>query len=149
MEIMIMFCVQCGNPVDKHDKYCSICGAKQIPVNEPASNNSSPIPPKQSASCVQPSNYTQPSGYTQIINVTQPEGTNAICVIGFVLSIINLLFSLGGVIALIVSIVGLCQCNRRREKGKGFAIAGILIAAIPFLLGFIYGFVYGITTYSG
>lgn len=134
MEIMIMFCGQCGNPIDENAKYCRICGAKQTPVNESASNDDPSIP----------FDYTRPSNYTQVINVTQPQRTNATCVIGFILSIINLFFWLFG-IAFIVSIVGLRQSNRRGEKGQGFAIAGILITVIPFLLGVLHG----IATYSG
>lgn len=35
---------------------------------------------------------------------------------------------------LILSIVGLCQCNKRSEKGRGLAIAGIVIGAVLTLL---------------
>lgn len=139
-----MFCDQCGNPINEHAKYCRICGAKQTSVNEPVFNDNPPIPSEPSTSYVQPSDHTQSSNYTQVINVTQPQRTNATCVIGFILSFINLFFWLWG-IAFIVSLVGLSRSNRRGEKGQGFAIAGILITVIPFLLGVING----IATYSG
>ncbi|MCI7481531.1 MAG: DUF4190 domain-containing protein [Clostridium sp.] len=44
------------------------------------------------------------------------------------------LFGLPGVVGLILSIVGLCQCNNRSEKGRGLAIAGIAIGAVLTLL---------------
>ena len=112
--------------------------------NEPVSNDNLPIPSEQSTNYVQPYDHTQSSNYIQVINVTQPQRTNATCVIGFILSVINLFVWLWG-IAFIVSLVGLNRSNSRGEKGQGFAIAGILITVIPFLLGVING----IATYSG
>ena len=44
------------------------------------------------------------------------------------------LFGLPGIVGLILSIVGLCQCNKRSEKGRGLAIAGIAIGAVLTLL---------------
>lgn len=128
-----MFCCQCGKPIDEHAQYCRFCGAKQTPVNKSAYNDGSAIP------------SDQPIEHTQVINVVQASPkTNATCVFGFILSIINLFYWLYGV-AFIVSLIGLHRSNRRGEKGQGFAIAGILLTAIPFLLGV----ANGIATYSG
>ena len=64
---------------------------------------------------------------------------NGLSIAGFSLScaaIISniLLFGLPGIVGLILSIVGLCQCNKRSEKGRGLAIAGIAIGAVLTLL---------------
>ena len=64
---------------------------------------------------------------------------NGLSIAGFSLScaaIISniLLFGLPGIVGLILSIVGLCQCNKRSEKGRGLAIAGIVIGAVLTLL---------------
>lgn len=51
--------------------------------------------------------------------------TNTVAIVGFILS-----FFLG-IVGTIVSIVALCQIKKTKEKGKGFAIAGIIIGLIP------------------
>ena len=91
---------------------------------------------------------SQQSGYHQgIYTPPQQDCTpcapaaayNVLSIAGFSLScaaIISniLLFGLPGIVGLILSIVGLCQCNKRSEKGRGLAIAGIVIGAVLTLL---------------
>ena len=72
-------------------------------------------------------------------NGTASANYNGLSIAGFSLScaaIISniLLFGLPGIVGLILSIVGLCQCNKRSEKGRGLAIAGIVIGAVLTLL---------------
>ncbi len=57
--------------------------------------------------------------------------TNGFAIAGFICSF---LFALVG---LILSIVGLRQAEEHNGKGKGLAIAGIIIAAVNMALGFI------------
>lgn len=82
-------------------------------------------------------NYTPPQ---QDCTPCAPSANyNGLSIAGFSLScaaIISniLLFGLPGVVGLILSIVGLCQCNKRSEKGRGLAIAGIAIGAVLTLL---------------
>ena len=68
----------------------------------------------------------------------QSANYNGLSIAGFSLScaaiIFNFLFGLPGIVGLILSIVGLCQCNKRSEKGRGLAIAGIAIGAVLTLL---------------
>lgn len=61
--------------------------------------------------------------------------SNNLPIIGFVLSILPS-FSFVG---FIVSIVALAKCNDFNGKNKGFAIAGIIIPIVYFVLGFIFG----------
>ena len=63
------------------------------------------------------------------------EQTNTISIIGFVLSLFD------GLIGLILSIVALVQINKSGEKGKGLAIAGVIIGALRIVLTFILLFV--------
>ena len=91
--------------------------------------------------------YSQQSWYNQF-NYTPPQqdctpcapsaNYNGLSIAGFSLScaaiIFNFLFGLPGIVGLILSIVGLCQCNKRSEKGRGLAIAGIAIGAVLTLL---------------
>ena len=82
-------------------------------------------------------NYTPPQ---QDCTPCAPSANyNGLSIAGFSLScaaIISniLLFGLHGIVGLILSIVGLCQCNKRSEKGRGLAIAGIVIGAVLTLL---------------
>ena len=82
-------------------------------------------------------NYTPPQ---QDCTPCAPSANyNGLSIAGFSLScaaIISniLLFGLPGIVGLILSIVGLCQCNNRSEKGRGLAIAGIAIGAVLTLL---------------
>lgn len=81
-------------------------------------------------------NYTPPQ---QDCTPCAPSANyNGLSIAGFSLScaaiLSNFLFGLPGVAGLILSIVGLCQCNKRSEKGRGLAIAGIAIGAVLTLL---------------
>ena len=81
-------------------------------------------------------NYTPPQ---QDCTPCAPSANyNGLSIAGFSLScaaiIFNFLFGLPGIVGLILSIVGLCQCNKRSEKGRGLAIAGIAIGAVLTLL---------------
>ena len=82
-------------------------------------------------------NYTPPQ---QDCTPCAPSANyNGLSIAGFSLScaaIISniLLFGLPGIVGLILSIIGLCQCNKRSEKGRGLAIAGIAIGAVLTLL---------------
>ena len=81
-------------------------------------------------------NYTPPQ---QDCTPCAPSANyNGLSIAGFSLScaaiIFNFLFGLPGIVGLILSIVGLCQCNKRSEKGRGLAIAGIVIGAVRTLL---------------
>ena len=62
----------------------------------------------------------------------QDNKTNSLAVAGFATSLVSLIINLWGIIgllALILSIVGLVQVGNKNEKGKGLAIAGIIIGA--------------------
>ena len=82
-------------------------------------------------------NYTPPQ---QDCTPCAPSANyNGLSIAGFSLSCAAILsniflFGLPGIVGLILSIVGLCQCNKRSEKGRGLAIAGIAIGAVLTLL---------------
>ena len=97
-------------------------------MTEPTNTNPNgyPAPQYPAAPYTQP--YSQPYAqpYQQYY---QPEpGWNAMAIAGFITSF---LFSIVG---LILSIIGLNQINRTGEKGKGLAIAGIIISTITLIV---------------
>ncbi len=72
--------------------------------------------------------------------------TSGMAVAGFVLAILYL-FSSGkisgilGLLSFVFSLVGMSHTKNGVMRGRGFAIAGLIICLIPFVLGFLYGFV--------
>ncbi len=65
-------------------------------------------------------------------NVVNGNKNNSLAVAGFVTSIVSLIINLWGIVgllALILSVIGLVQISNNKEKGKGLAIAGIIIGA--------------------
>ncbi len=69
---------------------------------------------------------------------TVPQKNNKNAIIGFVLSIISIFgVGLAGIIGMIFGIVAITQIKHTHEKGKGLAIAAIVI-------GLIWGFGIGI-----
>ena len=159
-----MFCPNCGNHIlDANASFCPNCGAKlnsftqgidqssaQQDFQQDSQQNSQQDFQQNSQQDSQQNSQqdSQQSWYNQF-NYTPPQqdctpcapsaNYNGLSIAGFSLScaaIISniLLFGLPGIVGLILSIVGLCQCNKRSEKGRGLAIAGIVIGAVLTLL---------------
>jgi ribosomal protein S19 len=70
-------------------------------------------------------------------NYDENSRMNAPALIGFIISILGMFFIPIEVASLILGIIGLSQINNEpdRYKGKGFAIASIVISAVTLLLG--------------
>ncbi len=102
-----MYCRNCGVELKDGTAFCTNCGQKQD---------------------------------ADINNVTDNKnGYNTMCVVGFVMSLISLLINFWGIVGIIgtvLSIVGLMNCKKKNEKGKGLAIAGIIIGVISIFYGF-------------
>jgi len=139
-----MFCPNCGNHIlDANASFCPNCGAKLNSFTQGIDQSSAQQDFQQDSQ-----QNSQQSWYNQF-NYTPPQqdctpcapsaNYNGLSIAGFSLSCAAilpniLLFGLPGVVGLILSIVGLCQCNKRSEKGRGLAIAGIAIGAVLTLL---------------
>lgn len=136
-----MYCNSCGNFIPDGQKFCVNCGspAPQIPVQQQAQ----PVQPVQQVQPFEP--VIQPIAPIEPIfdapangsSLTGPKG-NGIALAGMLMAIASILlfwFPLVGagigVVALVLSIVGVTRKNR----SKGKAIAGIIIAVIGILLG--------------
>lgn len=120
------YCTNCGSEVKESDSFCVSCGSPIAHINEPVKTESSADSlfgfddqPKSTINETNTYNSSQPQ------NTAEPEKTNSMCLAGFILSIF---FSF---IGLIVSCVGLSQLKKNpNEKGRGFAVAGIVIGII-------------------
>lgn len=147
-----MICKYCVNTIDDNAKFCPHCGNPVEPFipAEPAAPGVPSYPaenpaPQQNYDSVQPSApyapaQTYPPQQPAYAPVYAPaQKTNGLAIAGFVCSIAGALLPSIGFILLIVglvlSIIGLTQIKKTGEKGRGLAIAGIIISCIAFLLG--------------
>ena len=151
-----MFCPNCGNDIpDASASFCPNCGAKLNSFAQDSAQSSAQPDFQQSFQQDSQQDFqqdsqqnsqqdSQQSWYNQF-NYTPPQqdrtpyapaaGYNGLSIAGFSVSCAAILcnfvlFGLPGVVGLILSIIGLRQCSDRSEKGRGLAIAGIVIGAI-------------------
>lgn len=119
-----MFCAKCGSALTG-GAFCGTCGnpveaaASQLAAaTVPAATPSAPNTPPPAQAYINPNVAPQTLAYAK---------TNGLAIAGFVLSIVC-----GGVLALVLSIIGLNQINNSNgtQRGKGLAIAGIVLGAI-------------------
>lgn len=154
-----MFCPNCGNEIpDASASFCPNCGAELNSFAQDGAQSSAQQDSQQGFRQDSQQNFQQgfqqnsqqdsQQWYNQF-NYTPPqqdstpyapaEKYNGLSIAGFSVSCAAILFNavlvgLPGVVGLILSIVGLRQCSERSEKGRGLAIAGIVIGAVLSLL---------------
>lgn len=66
--------------------------------------------------------------------------TNSMAVAGFIVALCSLILNFGGIIGVIATLlsgIGISQINSSKEKGIGFAIAGLIIGIISIIYGII------------
>ena len=127
-----MNCEYCGSAISSMDTRCTNCGAgtPNFVAQPPAPTYQPPQPPYQPHP---QSPFTQP--YYQ-----QPAlpKMNGMALTGGILALVSLLCNfcgLVGLLALIFSIVGITQINARGERGRGWAITGIILGVIGIAWG--------------
>lgn len=107
-----MFCMNCGKEIPDSTAFCIHCGAAQ------------------SGGAAHPAPAT--------LRQEAPAANNTMAIIGFVVSIISLLINFWGIVgiaATVLSVLGLMGCKQKNQKGKGLAIAGIVIGGISIIWG--------------
>ena len=138
-----MLCKYCGNELEEGAKFCPACGK---PQDQPQAH---PIPGigSQSQPQAQPQPQAQfqpnPGAYQQQNQGPRPiptnnpyqqynkNKTNSMAVAGFILAFFVPL------VGLILSIMGYQQIQKSGEKGRGLALAGIIISAVWMVLSVI------------
>ena len=132
-------CPNCAANNNDNAKFCSSCGGA-LPV-------SAPVQPQPQAQPVQPAYqqpvqpaYQQPVYQAPVIQqqvqpVKNTVKNNGMCTAGFVLSLIGI-FTVGltSIFGLIFSVIGLIVSGKKKEGGKGKAIAGIIMSVIMIIL---------------
>ena len=100
-----MFCKKCGSEINDDAVVCINCGCA---VKDDFNAEQQPVKKK----------------------------INVLCLLGFIFSLISLIFYHFGLVpvaGLVLSIIGLVQAVRRKEKLKGLGIAGIAISGITLI----------------
>ncbi len=114
-----MYCRICGKETTDGAVFCKDCGAGRLePSSQPISNDTNPH-----------------------ISVNQAPNEkvsyNTMCVLGFTLSGISLIFDFQGLLSIagiVLSVLGLINYKRKNEKGKTFAIFGIIIGVASLII---------------
>ena len=130
------YCPYCGSEVDDGYSFCTSCGGKLVEKNQPTQENNSDdnLFGFEEGN----SNYNQTSDQQpqqpQAQQEVQPQEQklNTCCFLGFIFAFV---FAFVG---LILSCMGLSQVkNNPTEKGKGFAIAGVVLSILSMVGSFI------------
>ena len=137
-----MKCPNCGTELNNNETFCTNCGKRvdgaiDTPTGVETSNTN-----------------TENEVEQPVQQATQPVATNttkynSTVITGFVIAIISLFFYpiILGSVAAVLSAIGLKQVNETNEKGKGLAIAGIIIG-IAVIIIMVIGYATGIVRAS-
>ena len=150
-------CPNCGALNNDGSKFCTSCGGP-LPVAQPAPQPAAQPAPQASVEIPNPQNqYWQQPAQPQAVPVQQPQAvpivpaqpvyaqpitqpvqnkankpkSNGLCTAGLVLSIIGW-FTLGltSIFGFLFSLIGLIVVSKKREPGKGKAIAGLIVSGV-------------------
>ncbi|MDR1927122.1 MAG: DUF4190 domain-containing protein [Oscillospiraceae bacterium] len=143
-----MYCLNCGYLLEPKEQSCPQCGAAApqraapepaVPEQQHGYQRQNDYPPGQQPGYQRQNYYppgqqpgyppprSQPS-YVQQGAPAQP-GWNLFAILGFVLTVFPLMPFAG----LVLSIIGIVECKKKGERGRGLAIAGIVLNVVIFL----------------
>lgn len=152
----MLICPNCGAANNDGTRFCTSCGG-QLPVTQ----QPQPVQPVTQQPVYQQPIYQQPvyqqPVYQQPVYqkpaaqppvAPQPE-KNGMCTAGFVLSLIGI-FTAGitSLFGLIFSVIGLITSGKKKQAGKGKAIAGIIMSVIM-IIAVILLYVFLVSDYIG
>ena len=128
-----MFCLKCGKQIPEESVFCPFCGAQQgAGAQESVAREPSGAAPsaQNTAEAAQArADYASPVNQSPIRKAQY----NLLCILGLVISLISLIFNYFGLVGLggiIVSVIGLVLCNRRKENGRILGALGVLFGAV-------------------
>lgn len=134
-------CNRCGAIYQDGAPYCPNCGAQE-PIYEqqayqPPQQTGYSQPPVYNPPPVQPP-YTpvQPTNPYYVAPQPPQPPYNGMSIAGFVLSCVSMVlccFPITAIIGLILSIVSLPQMTKTGDRGKGLAIAGLILNGLVIL----------------
>lgn len=133
------YCEHCGSASEDNIRFCSNCGAK-FPEQESEPVAAPVVDSPEVDPIYQPtfeSNYQQngqsydQSVYRPVMMENDPPTMSGLAMTGFIISLISI-FCCGmtSIIGLLFSVAGIISASRKKKKGLGFAIAGLIISLI-------------------
>ena len=126
-----MYCIKCGKEIPENSSFCPFCGANQSDSGaaaQPGASGTENAGAKSGGSAAA-GPYAQPVNQSPIRKAQY----NLLSILGLVISLISLVFNYFGLVGLggiIVSVIGLIHCNRRKENGRILAVLGIFFGAV-------------------
>lgn len=128
-----MFCKNCGAKIEDNSKFCASCGSEII-LETPIENNT----PTQEQETIQNPNV-ESTNNTQAENIENSAPRKKFSgkgIAGFVLSLVGL-FIFGipcGILGVVFSSIAMKETKTKNLRGKGLAIAGLVISIIDIVL---------------
>ena len=122
-----MNCEYCGSVLSPANTWCTNCGAS-APTQNAAVPTYTPQPQQQ----------YQPYNQNQFVQSNLPPKMNSMALAGGIVSLVSLVCGfcgVAGIVGLILSIIGLTQINKTGERGRGWALTGIIIGVAGIVLG--------------
>lgn len=125
-----MFCKYCGAQLSDAMAFCTNCGAHR--EESPTQSAAQPAPPLVTP--VPSDSYYQRNysdNFNQAYEPPTDRKTNGLAIASFIVSLVSIcLCCFPSIIGLILGIIAALQIRDRGDKGKGFAIAAIIIGAV-------------------
>lgn len=126
-----MYCTKCGNKNEDGNNFCGYCGAALKSANQNGTPYVEPDVNNQQNQNTNPYYNNQQNGYYNQYPKEPIKRNNSFALAGFIVSCGGIAFGgLAGLVGIILSLIGFHQTNVRNEKGKGFAVAGIIIGCL-------------------
>ena len=128
-----MICKSCGARLYKNAKFCAHCGSKVEEIEESTAISAEEKPETEE---ILPTNITEELPKTEVVEDRKLSGK---AITGFVLSLSGLIIA-GipcGIIGIIFSSIALGDIKRKNFKGKGFAVAGLVVSIVVLALSVI------------
>ena len=130
-----MFCQYCGSQNPDGVGFCSNCGAALTPYANPVAAPVYTQPPMQQGA---PVSTLPPVTPLAPVTMIPQQKRNILCNVGFFCALLSWpLMGIPAIPALIISIMGLISSQKNNERGRGFAIAGIIISLVFIITGIV------------
>lgn len=152
-------CNCCGRENSNYAIYCEGCGSllstvsdstdvktdvtenatsfAEEPAAQAAEQVSEPAYEPVQQGPVESGNYTMPPEYSYNPNPTNPSGMefDSMCIAGFICSVSGLFCcGLPALVGLILCIIGLVRTGSNGKRGRGLAIAGLIISLLAIII---------------
>ena len=145
----LKFCDQCGAALTEEETVAETAAAEETAVEQPSEPVSEPTPVMEAEPEEKNEQPVQPPVQPDaVVNEGAPAELkiNTFGLVGFIVGLVAMFFGfwgLTGVVAIVFSAIGMHNFNPETEKGKGFAIAGLVLGIVGVVWGIVSIFLAG------